>query len=112
MGGYPASVSIHCRSVAVRRGAIPAIESERWSWHVGLDAEASSILNDLYNGVDVDGDRLHRLLGLFKLEFADPAVAKPGVRGRPVWLAMAMDAGRRMKLKPQNLLINLPLARQ
>jgi hypothetical protein len=102
----------HFLAIEVRIGAIPEIERERWSWHVGLDAEASSMLNDLYNGVEVDGERLHRLLSLFKLEFADPAAAKPGVRGRPVWLAMAMDASGRMKLKPQNLLINLPLARQ
>ena len=31
--------------------------------------------------------------------------------GRPVYLAMAMDAANRVKLKPQNLLLNLPLAR-
>jgi hypothetical protein len=34
------------------------------------------------------------------------------IAGRPVWLAMAMDAGGRLRLKPQNLLLNLPLARQ
>ena len=32
------------------------------------------------------------------------------IAGRPVWLAMAMDEQNRLRLKPQNLLINLPLA--
>ena len=32
--------------------------------------------------------------------------------GRPVYLAMAMDEQNRLKLKPQNLLLNLPLARR
>jgi hypothetical protein len=34
------------------------------------------------------------------------------IAGRPVYLAMAMDAEQRLRLKPQNLLLNLPLARQ
>jgi hypothetical protein len=34
------------------------------------------------------------------------------IRGKPVYLAMAMDAENRLKLKPQNLLLNLPLAKR
>jgi hypothetical protein len=36
---------------------------------------------------------------------------RAAVAGRPVYLAMAVDAQQRLKLKPQNLLLNLPLAR-
>ena len=43
------------------------IVDARWVWHVGLDAEASALLNDLYNGVDVADDRRERLLCLFEL---------------------------------------------
>ena len=32
------------------------------------------------------------------------------VRGRPVYMGMARDARARLRLKPQNLLVNLPLA--
>ncbi len=35
----------------------------------------------------------------------------PRVRGRPVYLGLAMSPAGRLKLKPQNLLVNLPLAR-
>jgi hypothetical protein len=49
---------------------------------------------------------------LFELAFADPADMRASIAGRPVYLAMAMDAEQRLKLKPQNLLLNLPLARQ
>ena len=87
------------------------IEDDRWVWHVGLDAEASALLNDLYNEADVDDARMARLLCLFQLEFADPAAMRPAIAGRPVYLAMAMDADNLLKLKPQNLLLNLPLAR-
>ena len=87
------------------------IDDAHWIWHVGLDVQASGILNDLYNGQPVDDARLRRLLCLFRLDFDDPADMRAAIAGRPVWLAMAMDAGNRMRLKPQNLLMNLPLAR-
>lgn len=87
------------------------IDDTRWVWHVGLDAEASALLNDLYNKVDVDNARMRRLLCLFQLDFADPAAMRPAIAGRPVYLAMAMDSDNLLKLKPQNLLLNLPLAR-
>jgi hypothetical protein len=50
-------------------------------------------------------------LCLFELRFANAADMRPAIAGRPVYLAMAMDAQSRLKLKPQNLLVNLPLAR-
>jgi hypothetical protein len=86
------------------------IEDTQWVWHVGLDAEASGILNDLYNRHPVDETRLARLLCLFRLDFDDPADMRAAIAGRPVWLAMAMDERNRLRLKPQNLLMNLPLA--
>jgi hypothetical protein len=33
------------------------------------------------------------------------------VQGKPVYLGLAMNAEGLVKLKPQNLLLNLPLAR-
>ncbi len=101
----------HLLGVDVTISQERAIDDERWVWHVGLDAEASSLLNDLYNRVDIDEDRMRRLLCLFRLEFADPVDMRQAIRGRPVYLAMAMDANQRLRLKPQNLLLNLPLAR-
>ena len=101
----------HFHGVAVAIVPQREIDDRRWVWHVGLDAEASALLNDLYNRADVDDERMGRLLCLFELTFADPAVVRKGVAGRPVYLAMAMDKHQRLKLKPQNLLLNLPLVR-
>lgn len=85
------------------------INDARWVWHVGLDAEASALLNDLYNRVEVGDERMEGLLCLFELNFADPAAMRSAIAGRPVYLAMAMDREQRLRLKPQNLLLNLPL---
>ncbi|HVO89966.1 MAG TPA: DUF6352 family protein [Casimicrobiaceae bacterium] len=101
----------HFLHVEVTLEARREIDDKQWVWHVGLDAQASGILNDLYNEQDVEEDRLARLLCLFELRFADPSVMRPQIAGRPVYLAMAMDADQVLKLKPQNLLLNLPLAR-
>ncbi|PWC53087.1 DUF6352 family protein [Azospirillum sp. TSO22-1] len=100
----------HFLGVTVVIHPVQTIRDERWVWHVGLDAEATAILNDLYNGAEVGEDRLARILALFRLEFADSAAMRPDLAGRPVYLAMAMAPDRTLRLKPQNLLMNLPLA--
>lgn len=87
-----------------------SVKDEHWVWHIGLDAAASGILNDLYNGVEVEEERLARLISLFRLEFADPQAALPRVNGKPVYLALAMAEDNSVRLKPQNLLVNLPVA--
>jgi hypothetical protein len=99
----------HFLGVAVSIQPVARIRDERWRWHVGLDAEASAILNDLYEGREVDEARLARNLALFRLEFRDAAVVAPEVAGRPVYLGMAMTVDGRLRLKPQNLLVNLPI---
>lgn len=102
----------HFLKVEVRIQTEREIVDAHWVWHVGLDAQASSILNDLYTGVSVDEARMRRLMCLFRLEFANPADMRADLAGKPVYLAMAMDEQSRLRLKPQNLLLNLPLARR
>jgi len=87
------------------------IDDEQWVWHVGLDAQASAVLNALYQGEDVSPERMARLLCLFRLDFVEPGAMRAELAGKPVYLAMSMDEQKRLKIKPQNLLLNLPLAR-
>lgn len=102
----------HFLAVDVRVQPEREIDEERWLWHVGLDAQASAVLNALYQGEDIDPAQGKRMLCLFRLEFDEPSLMLPQVAGHPVYLAMAMDEANRLRLKPQNLLLNLPLARQ
>lgn len=102
----------HFLQLPVRIQTDREIVDEQWVWHVGLDAQASSILNDMYTGAEVNEDRMKRLMCLFRLAFVNPADMLAEVAGRPVYLAMAMDENGRLNLKPQNLLLNLPLARR
>ena len=97
--------------VAVTITPVERIDDPRWRWHVGLDAEATRILNALYNGEPVDPSERERLVALFRLEFRNDSDATPEMAGRPVYLGLACREDRRLRMKPQNLLINLPLRR-
>ena len=86
------------------------IEDDAWRWHIGLDAQATALLNDLYEGRAVEPERLARMVCLFRLVFDDPREMRADVAGKPIYLGLAMNAEGVVRLKPQNLLLNLPLA--
>lgn len=100
----------HFLAVTVRIEPLSSVDDASWRWHIGLDAEASTLLNALYQGDAVAPERMQRLVSLFRLDFADPACMRPEVAGKPVYLGLAMNAQGILRLKPQNLLLNLPLA--
>jgi hypothetical protein len=101
---------VHFLGLQVSIKPVQQIEDAHWRWHTGLDAESSAILNDLYLGHEPDPARLKRLVSLFRLDFADAADMRPDVAGKPVYLGLALREDGSFKLKPQNLLLNLPLA--
>jgi hypothetical protein len=102
----------HFHGVRAALKPVREIPDDDWVWHVGLDAEATAMLNELYNGGEVDDARMRRVIGLYRLDFRDPVVMLPEVAGSPVFLGLAMDADNTLRMKPQNLLMNLPLARR
>ena len=101
----------HFTGAAVAIEPLERIEDDQWTWHVGLDTESTAILNALYRGEPVADDDRARLATLFRLRFRDPADAAPGMEDRPVYLGLAFRPDRTLKLKPQNLLLNLPFRR-
>lgn len=100
----------HLLGVTVSIQPVQKIDDPAWRWHVGLDAESSAILNDLYEDKPVEPARMQRLVSLFRLDFAKSGEMRADVAGKPVYLGLTMNAGNIVKLKPQNLLLNLPLA--
>ena len=100
----------HFLGVAVQIEPVQKVDDPAWRWHVGLDATATALLNDLYRGQSLDASQQQQLISLFKLRFEDPQDMQADVRGKPVYLGLAMNEQGLLKLKPQNLLLNLPLA--
>ena len=101
----------HFLGVKTRITPMQQIVDPKWSWHVGLDAAATAILNKLYNKEPLDAEEMERIICLFRLDFIDEAAVAKAQLGKPVYLAIAMNEQGQLKLKPQNLLFNLPLAK-
>jgi len=102
----------HFHQTPVAISPVREIPDDEWVWHAGLDAEASAMLNEIYNGGDVDEARMKRIIGLYRVDFKNPSDMLAELAGKPVFLGLAAAADFRLRLKPQNLLLNLPLARR
>ena len=98
----------HFLSVKVQIKPVRKIDEPRWAWHIGLDAESTAILNELWAGTEIEHGRMRNLLAIFALQFEDPAAMRADIAGRTVYLALACEEGV-VRMKPQNLLTNLPL---
>jgi hypothetical protein len=99
----------HFHGVQVSVKPLRNIEEARWAWHIGLDAESTEILNALWAGETVEQGRMRNIVALFGMQFAEPAAMRPDIAGRTVYLALSANAGQEVRMKPQNLLTNLPL---
>lgn len=100
----------HFLNLNVRVQPRQRIDDEKWSWHIGLDAEATRILNALYNNEDVGEDDLEQIVGLFEMTVEKEGALLPSVEGCPIYLGIAKTKAGKLKMKPQNVLVNMPLA--
>jgi hypothetical protein len=100
---------LHFTSLKTRVKPIRQIDEHPWAWHLGLDAESTAILNELWAGKQVEQGRMRRIVALFSLQFEDPAEMRRDIAGRRVYLALSSNEEDVVRMKPQNLLLNLPL---
>lgn len=87
------------------------IEDADWRWFVGLDAEATRIGNALWKSEAIEAEAMAHVLALFRLEAVDATRFDPKLAGKPVYLILAMDGDNKLRMKPQNLVTGLPLAK-
>ena len=99
----------HFHGVEVSVQPLRKIDEARWAWHIGLDAESTEILNELWAGGQVEQGRMRNIVALFGMQFAEPAAMRPDIAGRTVYLALSANTEQEVRMKPQNLLTNLPL---
>ena len=85
------------------------IRDAAWTWFVGLDAEATKLGNRLWQGGKLSEPESSRIVALFSLGFRDTARILPRVGAGPVYLMLAMNSERVIRVKPQNLIAGLPL---
>jgi hypothetical protein len=78
-----------------------------FSWYVGLDTEGTRIGDLLWDGGELDEATRASVVGLYSVRFRD-AEQLPG-RDGPAYLILAMTPDRLLRMKPQNLIIGLPV---
>ncbi|MBV9632381.1 MAG: hypothetical protein JO230_30105 [Xanthobacteraceae bacterium] len=91
----------------------PLVEANNvtFAWYVGLDAAGTKIGDALWNGDELDDADRARVIGLYQLRFADLTLVDPRVGADPVYLILAMTLDQVLRLKPQNLIVGLPIRR-
>lgn len=99
----------HIHGERVHVSPLPEIKDEDWRWFVGLDTDGTALGNLLWKGVTPSAEIASRALAFFTLRFQDETRVDPRVKGHPVYLLMGMGKDRTMRVKPQNLLMGLPL---
>jgi hypothetical protein len=101
----------HMLGVGLKVRPLGSVEDTQWRWHVGLDAAATGLLDKLYRGEGLEPHEHRSLLLLLRADFDDLTDQLDEVAAKPVYLGLAMSDEQRLLFKPQNLLLNLPLAR-
>ena len=99
----------HLLAVEIEVEPLTEMRETKLSWYVGLDTEGTKIGDVLWNGEELDEAAQARVVGLFRLTFRDPDVVMDKVKGEPVYLILAMDKDKVLRLKPQNLITGLPI---
>ena len=99
----------HLLSLEVTIEPLTEMRDVNLAWYVGLDAEGTRIGDALWNGDDLDETGHARVVGLFRMTFADPSVTIEKVGSEPVFLILAMNGDKLMRMKPQNFVTGLPL---
>jgi hypothetical protein len=101
----------HLLAVDVAVEPLTEMRDVTLTWYVGLDAEGTRIGDALWNGDEVDDAERARVIGLFKLTFRDPDTVIDKIGHEPVFLILAMNGEKILRMKPQNLIAGLPVRR-
>ena len=99
----------HLLAVEVAIEPLVELQDAPLTWYVGLDADGTRIGDALWKGDEIDEATRGRVVGLYRLMFADPTDVLEKVRGEPVYLLAAMGSDKVLRLKPQNLVTGLPI---
>ena len=99
----------HLLAVEVEVEPLTEMRDASFTWYVGLDADGTRIGDTLWNGEELDDTMRGRVVSLYRLTFRDAGVVMDKVKGEPVYLILAMDQDKVLRMKPQNLVTGLPI---
>jgi hypothetical protein len=101
----------HILSLEVAIEPLIEIRDVPFIWYIGLDADGTRIGDLLWNGGALDEAMAERIVALFRLTFLDQGAVAAELSGEPIYLILAMTPERMLRMKPQNLMVGLPIRR-
>ena len=107
LGRAMASFVRHMLGFEIEIAPLPRIDTPEFDWFIGLDPDATRIGNAMWQGAEVP--EAQQLLALYRAVPAEDAPVLPQMQGKPIYLMLAANAEGRVRMKPQNLLLSLPL---
>ncbi|MGY4402212.1 DUF6352 family protein [Bradyrhizobium sp. USDA 3315] len=99
----------HMLAVDVEIQPLTEMRDVKFDWYLGLDAVGTKIGDTLWNAGSLDARSEAGIVGLYQLKFNDPTVVVEKIGSEPVYLILAMTSDKMLHMKPQNLLIGLPI---
>ena len=96
-------------AIGVDIAPLTGLREARLSWYVGLDVDGTGIGDRLWNGDALDEATARRVVALYRLTFRDRASVAAPPDAKPVYLILAMTPDRVLRMKPQNLVVGLPV---
>jgi hypothetical protein len=99
----------HVLGIAVTVEAVVEVREATLNWYVGLDADATQLGDRLWHGEELDEAASRSIVALYRLEFCERDIVIPQMAGQPTLLILAMTDDRRLRMKPQNLIVGLPI---
>jgi hypothetical protein len=99
----------HMLSLNVQIEPLHELRNAPFIWYVGLDAEGTRIGNALWNGEELDNEARGRIIGLFRLTFCNDEANFVLAEDHEVYLILALSPDQILRMKPQNLLVGLPI---
>jgi hypothetical protein len=99
----------HLLAIPVDVEPLTALQDAAFDWYVGLDAEGTRLGDALWRGDEIDAAMQASLVALLQLNVRDPALIDPKLGREPAYLILGSTPEKVVRLKPQNLVIGLPI---
>ena len=100
----------HLFGIDIEIEPVARIENNDVRWLLGLDAEASLFGNAIWHGEELCDRDTQNLVAFFEVKADSTLPFLDQTRGHPLYLLLAMDRGRIVRMKPQNLVTGLPFS--
>lgn len=99
----------HLLGISLSIRPVEEIMDDDVRWIMGLETEGTKIGNALWRGEPLEESAAERLLAIFVATARTPDIFIEKVQNRPIYLLLAMDEERQVRMKPQNFITGLPL---